>query len=338
MGAHPHMAGPESGSGQGPGTGYVAPPGHAQLQGGAGLAHYGAHAPQPAGYGGGGGDAGFDDTPMSPPEEERGAPPSAPAPSAARKPLHPTLSPAPDRDRGAHAAARAALARAPEGSAGAPDAAASKRVRLHDPAPGSTPNGVCTPVPDGAAPPAANGHGRGGAHAGAPGAREGDPDERLAHVAAAAAAVAAGQVRYPPQQNMMQGSPCILLRDPELAVEQVLLLRVLSWAFCRASLPPKHSWHTSVRVLKGYSWYTHIMGSSHLKWYYLQVSTDSIAVRDSLRMLDPAEGLAVIAWLLERLPRNVKPSGVTQARNTPCPRRVQYDRSPVACEVCMLTL
>ena len=206
MGAHPHLAGPGPGSGQGPGTGYTAPLGHAQFQGGAGLAHYGAHAPQPAGHGGGGGgDAGFDDTPMSPPEEERGAPPSAP--SAAQKPLLPTLSPAPDRDRAAHAAARTAGARAPEDGAGAPDAAAPKRARLHDAAPDPTPNGVCTPAADGAAPPAANGHGQGGADGGAPGAREGNPDKRLAHVAAAAAAVAAGQVRNH-SLHEMQKSPC----------------------------------------------------------------------------------------------------------------------------------
>ena len=60
---------------------------------------------------------------------------------------------------------------------------------------------------------------------------------------------------------------------------------------------------------------------------------DGIAVRDRLRKLDPAEGLAVIAWLLDRLPRNVKPSGVPQARHTCCPWRVQHGRllEPVDC-------
>ena len=46
------------------------------------------------------------------------------------------------------------------------------------------------------------------------------------------------------------------------------------------------------------------------------MSADSIAVRDRLRTLDPAEGLAVIAWLLDRLPHSVELSGVTQARRT----------------------
>ena len=199
-GAHPHMAGPGPGPGRGPGPGYLAPhaaPGHVHFQGGVGFAHHGAYAPQPAAYGGGGGDAGFDDTPMSPPEEERGAPPTALAPSAAQKTLHETLDAGPSRDRGVDAAARTGGARAPEESARAPDAAASKRPRLHHPAPDLTPNGLCSPALDSVAPLAANGHGSGGAHGGAPSAREGEPNERLAGVAAAAAAVAAGQVRNP---------------------------------------------------------------------------------------------------------------------------------------------
>jgi hypothetical protein len=184
----------------------------------------------------------FDETPMSPPEEDRGAPPRGATPSGrdgapGREPGHFAHraraggTGARDADGGAPAGApphdmrgakRARYAPPPEpgGRAGAPQrAAAGARGDLSGPAP-----------------PAACRAAYGGAAAG------GGAGGRLAGMAAAAADVAAGRA-----------------------------------------------------------------------------SGEALAVRGGLRALDPAEGLALVAWLLDELARGVAPAGAPLVRAPPRP-------------------
>jgi len=181
----------------------------------------------------------FDETPMSPPEEDRGAPPRGATPSGRDS------APGREPDHSAHRA-RASGAGARDAEGGAPagasphDMRGAKRARY---APPSEPGGRAGAPQRGAA--CAHGDLSGpaacrAAYAGA--AAGGGAGGRLAGVAAAAADVAAGRA-----------------------------------------------------------------------------SGEALAVRGGLRALDPAEGLALVAWLLDELARGVAPAGAPLVRAPPEP-------------------
>lgn len=189
---------------------------------------------------------GFEETPLSPPEEDRGAPPPAPMPLAMRQPLpYSAQNPKPRKPSIISAApnvrdAGSGAARGAPSHASDPDCPAGyKRARYYPPpntasgaagkpAASSAASGAWEAAGNGAGPPLAM---RGGD----PGAAGFDLDVWLADVAAAAADVGGGRL-----------------------------------------------------------------------------SAEGAAVREGLRRLDPAEGLAVVAWLLDRLSHSVDPAGAAQ--------------------------